>query len=156
MANPVEWKTSWLVVAEGGKRRIPAFEFLTGLVQDDLEAVSDRLLQILESVKLCGGPHHWSDTSSHDKMEGELDDLHEVRDKHGEMLYRLYLKWEKDTMTVWILDGRSKPNKTALPEADYKEIRKLGDIVIKQTDQPPEATADDFAKSALKKQKAGE
>ena len=113
----VAWKTEWLVVQAEGVRKIPAIEFL----RDIESAPRTQLLQILEAVK-CVGPHRWRDTHSHDKMEGELDDLHEVRDRHGETLYRLYLKWVLDASTVWVLDGRTKPNGTKLPTVEYEKF----------------------------------
>lgn len=150
MAQPQEWRTEWLVVVEGGQRRIPAFEFLTELAENPDEApVVTRLMQILEAVKLTGGPHRWLDTDSHDKMEGTLDDLHEARDRLDQTLYRLYLRWDRDTMVVWVLDGRTKPNRTALPQTEYDKIRELADKTHHGKKPPPAATADDFAQLAL-------
>ena len=137
------WKVKWLVVEADGERTIPALDFLRGLDK----APRTRLLQILEAVRVSGGPHRWLDTQSHDKMEGELDDLHEVRDRHDQTLYRLYVKWDTETSTVWILDGRTKPNKTKLADAEYGKIRALADLTT--TDPSPEATADDMAQLLL-------
>lgn len=80
-------------------------------------------------------------------MEGALDDLHEVRDRHDQMLYRLYVKWVSATSTVWVLDGRSKPNNTRIPDADYDQIRQLADLV--DSSPPPAASTNDFAQMML-------
>ena len=137
------WKVAWLVVEADGKRTIPAFEYLRAL--DSSPRV--RLLQILEAVRISGGPHRWRDTQSHDKMEGELDDLHEARDRHDQTLYRLYLKWISETSTVWVLDGRIKPNGTKIPDGEYEKIRELANLVA--ADPPPIATVDDMARLLL-------
>jgi hypothetical protein len=81
-------------------------------------------------------------------MKGELADLHEARDKQGDMLYRLFLLWRREERVVIAIDGRAKPNKTVLPGADYKEIRRLADLAGQE--KPPLATADDFAQTLLK------
>lgn len=57
------------------------------------------------------------------------------------------MKWITGTSTVWLLDGRTKPNGTKLPDTEYDKIRALADLV---TNQPaPAATVDDFARFAL-------
>ncbi len=120
-----KWRQEWLAVTEGGATRVPALEFLLGIDKSPRL----QLLQILQAVCTTGGPQYWLDTNSHDKMEGQLDDLHEARDKHGQSLYRLYLKWDTSSGVVWILDGREKPNNTALPSSEYEKIRDLADRV---------------------------
>jgi hypothetical protein len=120
------WRVEYLAVTEGGKKRVLGLEFLRGIEAGP----RTYLMQILEAVKQSGGPQYWHDTNSHDKMEGELDDLHEARDKHGQTLYRLYLKWDSSAGVVWVLDGRTKLNNTALPKAEYDKIRALADTVI--------------------------
>jgi hypothetical protein len=137
------WTVEWLVVTEQGKRRIPAFEFLTKIDHD----VATHLLQILDSVCVSGGPHKWRDVRTHDKMDDELDDLHEARYKLDQTLYRLYLKWITGTATVWVLDGRTKPNNTKLPDVEYEKIRALAALTDKKP--APAATVDDFARLAL-------
>jgi hypothetical protein len=46
-----------------------------------------------------------------------------------------------------LLDGRTKPNNTALGEGDYREIRQLADLL--EENPPPFATVDDFARRLL-------
>jgi len=118
-------------------------QFLLGID----EAPRLRLLQIFEAVKATGGPHRWQDVQSHAKMEDELDDVHEARDRHDQTLYRLYLKWVAETSTVWVLDGRTKPNGTKLPDAEYVKIKALAALV--DTDPLPAATVDDMAQTIV-------
>jgi hypothetical protein len=77
-------------------------------------------------------------------MSGDLAHVHEARDKQGETLYRLFLRWHRDERRVVILDGRSKPNKTALAVSEYGQIKELADKA--DEDPPPFATAADFAR----------
>lgn len=81
-------------------------------------------------------------------MRGACAQLHEARDRHGEMLYRLYLRWQRNERQVVVIDGGAKPNATALPESFYDDLAALG--AIADQDTSPFATADDFARIALK------
>jgi 1,2-phenylacetyl-CoA epoxidase catalytic subunit len=143
MASPRKWSTEWLLVVAGGERRIPAFTFL-----QDLPGTSRTLLlQVVEAVKGVGGPDQWRDAHLHARMKGDLADLHEARDKQGDTLYRLFLRWDRDVGRVWIIDGRSKPNNTVLSDADYGEIRAQADLTM--DDPPPLATTDDITRIVL-------
>jgi Gp49-like protein DUF891 len=136
------WRAEWLVVTAGGKRKIPAFEFLKAL--DD--GPRGQLLAIVDAVRSTG-PDQWKDHRSHAPMKGAIADLHEARDKHGGTLYRLFLLWLRESHCVVYVDGRTKTNKTVLADAEYAEIQRLADLV--KQDDPPFATADDFARRDL-------
>ncbi len=58
-------------------------------------------------------------------MKGDLANLHEVRDKQGETLYRLFVLWQRKEGRVVIIDGRKKPNKTTLSEREYEAVKSL-------------------------------
>lgn len=136
------WGIEWLVVIGAGKRRVPAFEFL--LLQP--APVRVQLLAIVDAVRTTG-PDRWRDTTSHDSMRGVCGQLHEARDRHGKMLYRLYLRWQRNERRVVVIEGGTKPNATALPERFYDELAALG--AVADESPPPFATADDFARIAL-------
>jgi hypothetical protein len=136
------WDIEWLVRTEGGERHVPAFEFL--LVQP--AAVRVQLLAILAAVRTTG-PDRWRDTTSHDSMRGVCATLHEARDRHGQMLYRLYLRWQRDSRRVVVIDGGVKANATALPDSFYADLAALA--AAAERDPAPFATADDFARIAL-------
>jgi hypothetical protein len=101
------WSIEWLVRTDGGEREVPAFSFL--LLQP--AAVRVQLLAIVDAVRTTG-PDRWKDTTSHDSMHGTCAQLHEARDRHGQMLYRLYLRWQRDDRRVVVVDGGAKPNST--------------------------------------------
>jgi hypothetical protein len=136
------WSIEWLVRTEGGEREVPAFSFL--LMQP--AAVRIQLRSIVDAVRTTG-PDRWKDTNSHDSMHGVCAQLHEARDQHGQMLYRLYLRWQREHHRVVFVDGGAKPNSTALPDSFYKDLAGLG--ATADLDPPPFATADDFARIAL-------
>lgn len=81
-------------------------------------------------------------------MKGDLADLHEVRDKQGEMLYRLFVLWQRKKRCVVIIDGRIKANRTKLGEDEYKAVAALAARI--DQDPPPFASADDFIQGDLK------
>lgn len=136
------WDVEWLVKTDGGRRNVPAFDFLLG----QPPAVRIQLLAIVDAVRSTG-PDQWRDTSSHDSMHGACEHLHEARDRHGQMLYRLYLLWQRRQKRVVIVDGGAKPNSTALPNSFYDDLAALAATVGK--DPAPFAVADDFARKAL-------
>jgi hypothetical protein len=138
----VLWGVEWLVKTDGGKRSVPAFDFLLG----QPPAVRIQLLAIVDAVRSTG-PDQWRDTSSHDSMHGACEHLHEARDRHGQMLYRLYLLWQRREKRVVIVDGAAKPNSTALPDSFYDDLAALAATADKAP--APLAVADDFARRTL-------
>lgn len=92
--------------------------------------------------RIMGRPH------SHCPMKGELADIHEVRDKQGEMLYRLFVLWQRKERRVVIIDGRRKPNRTKLSDEEYRAIGALAATI--EGDPPPFASADDFIQADLR------
>ncbi len=136
------WSVEWLVRTDRRVRSVPAFEFLL----DQPAAVRTQLLAIVDAVRTTG-PDRWKDTSSHNSMRGACAHLHEARDRHGQMLYRLYLLWQRREKRVVILDGAAKPNSTTLPDSFYDGLAALAETV--NEDPAPFAVADDFARSAL-------
>jgi hypothetical protein len=136
------WNVEWLAKTDGGVRSIPAFDFLL----DQPSAVRMQLLAIVDAVRTTG-PDRWRDTNSHDSMHGSCEHLHEARDKHGQMLYRLYLLWQRNHKRVVIIDGGAKPNSTALPDSFYDDLAALA--ATASGDPAPFAVADDFARKAL-------
>lgn len=121
---------------------MPAFEFL--LLQP--APVRIQLLAIVDAVRTTG-PDRWRDTTSHDSMHGTCAQLHEARDRHGQTLYRLYLRWQRDQQRVVVIDGGAKPNTTTLPDSFYADLAALGGSA--DQDPSPFAVADDFARIAL-------
>jgi hypothetical protein len=139
---PMIWKVEWLVKTDGGARSVPAFEFLL----DQPPAVRMQLLAIVDAVRTTG-PDRWKDRTSHDSMHGSCAHLHEARDRHGQMLYRLYLLWQRNDNRVVIIDGGAKPNSTALPGPFYENLAALA--ATADGNPAPFAVADDFARKML-------
>jgi hypothetical protein len=80
-------------------------------------------------------------------MHGSCRHLHEARDKHGQTLYRLYLRWQREARRVVIVNGAVKPNSTTLPESFYDDLAALA--ATADHEPRPFAVADDFARLAL-------
>lgn len=139
----MRWGVEWLVDRGEEPASIPAYRFLKAQPVN----VRVQLLAILEAVKTTG-PDQWADRRSHCPMKGDLADLHEVRDKQGEMLYRLFVLWQRQERRVVIIDGRAKVNKTKLSDAEYKAVCALAAKVA--DDPPPFASTDDFIQADLK------
>jgi hypothetical protein len=139
----MRWKIEWLVDRSRDPVSIPAYRFLKSLPLN----VRVQLLAILEAVRTVG-PDQWRDRHSHCPMKGDLDNLHEVRDRQGEMLYRLFVLWQRKERRVVVVDGRKKPNRTVISERDYKAVASL--VAAVATDPPPFASVDDFIQSDLK------
>lgn len=85
-------------------------------------------------------------------MKGAIAHVHEARDKQGDMLYRLFVRWQREEHRVVLLDGRLKPVRlkpvnTKLSDKEYEEIAVLADSADREPS--PLATADDFAQALL-------
>lgn len=80
-------------------------------------------------------------------MKGAIAHVHEARDKQGDMLYRLFVRWQREEHRVVLLDGRLKPVNTKLSDKEYEEIAVLADSADREPS--PLATADDFAQALL-------
>jgi hypothetical protein len=139
----MRWRIEWLVDRSRDPVSIPAYRFLKSLPLN----VRVQLLAILEAVRTVG-PDQWRDRHSHCPMKGDLANLHEVRDKQGEMLYRLFVLWQREERRVVVVDGQRKPNKAAISEQDYKAVASLAATAA--TDPPPFASVDDFIQADLK------
>lgn len=139
----MQWGVEWLIDRTEKPAAIPAYRFLKSLPVN----VRMQLLGILDAVRTVG-PDQWADRHSHCPMKGELAELHEVRDKQGETLYRLFVLWQRKERRVVIVDGRKKPNKTTLSKREYEAVKSLAATVA--TDAAPFASVDDFVQADLK------
>jgi hypothetical protein len=133
----MEWAVEWLLDRRKDPPSIPAYRFLKAVPVN----VRIQLLAILDAVRTTG-PDQWTDRHSHCPMKGDLDDLHEVRDRQGETLYRLFVAWQRNERRVVIIDGRRKRNRTRLSDAEYDAVGTLAARIA--DDPPPFASVDDF------------
>lgn len=140
----MRWKVEWILDRREDPATIPAYRFLKGLPVN----VRIQLLAILEAVRTTG-PDQWADRHSHCAMKGDLANLHEVRDKQGERLYRLFVFWWRKERRVVIIDGREKANKSRLSDREYEAVAVLAATVTE--DPPPFASVDDFIQTDLER-----
>jgi hypothetical protein len=139
----MRWKVEWLLDRDQDPPVIPAYRFLKSLPIN----VRIQMLAILEAVQTTG-PDQWADRHSHCPMKGDLADLHEVRDKQGKVLYRLFVAWQRKERRVVIIDGRMKANRTKLGDREYEAVAALAARI--DEDPPPFASVDDFIQGDLK------
>ncbi len=112
----IGWRTQWYVDANGD---VPGIDFLIDLPH----AVRVELTATLIAVQMAGSPTTFGNSEDrHRSMHGTCAGLHEARDRHRKMLYRLYLRWFPDLRRVVVLGGASKPNATKLPDSFYDEL----------------------------------
>lgn len=136
------WTVEWLLDSSESAPSIPAYRFLRAIPVN----VRLQLLAILDAVRTTG-PDQWADRHTHCPMKGELDNLHEVRDKQGQNLYRLFVLWQRDEHRVVIVDGRQKENRTKLSDGDYASVAQLAATATENP--PPFASVDDFIRIDL-------
>ena len=63
-------------------------------------------------------------------MHGNMAGLYEVRCRHGDQLHRLFCLLDRnhpEGPALVMVDGDSKPNRTAMPEAVYRRVRERRD-----------------------------
>lgn len=63
-------------------------------------------------------------------MHGEMAGVYEVRARYGDQLHRMFCLLDRnhpDGPALVMLDGDSKPNRTAMPEAVYRRVRRQRD-----------------------------
>ncbi len=137
-----QWKIEWLLDDSDGSRSVPGHAFLRSVPPN----VAKQLLNILDSVRLTG-PDAWSDMTMHRPMKGPLRNLHEIRDRHGQRLYRLFVRWLRDERVVVVIDGREKANRTALSDAEYEAVAKLAAGLGRSP--RPFARVEDIARTTL-------
>jgi len=139
----MRWKVEWLVDRDKDPASIPAYRFLKAVPLN----VRIQLLAILEAVRTTG-PDQWADRRSHCPMKGDLVDLHEVRDRQGETLYRLFVLWQRQERRVVLIDGRTKANRTKLADAEYEAVAAF--VARLREDGSCLASVDDFIQADLK------
>lgn len=138
----MHWTVEWLLDRTEDPPSIPGYSFLKAVPVN----VRVQLLAILDAVRTTG-PDRWADRHTHCPMKGDLANLHEVRDKQADNLYRLFVLWQREEQRVVIVDGRWKPNRTKLSDSDYKAVAELALTLRKEP--PPFASADDFIRVDL-------
>ncbi len=109
------------------KRATPAREFLEACpagVRADLAAIVKAVAEAPPPRFAGGGQWH--------VMDGQMRGFYEARTSGpNALLYRLFCILERSAdglpgPSILLIDGRSKPRGTALTDADYASVRRLG------------------------------
>jgi hypothetical protein len=123
---PGEWVNVFYAEADGS---IPAEAFLD---ECPLPART-QLLAIVEAVRGAPPPSFPPSMYWH-AMRGDMRGVYEARDRHGNMLYRLFCVLDRnapdhglDAPALVILSGGSKPVREEMDERTYADVRRQRD-----------------------------
>ena len=126
---PQPWDIVYLELPDGS---IPARRFL----DDCPTSVTARIFAVLDAVAVAPPPA-FSGGGFWEAMHGSMTGYHEVRVQGrpsgaARLNYRLFCYLDREgpglpREAIVLLDGRSKPLRSALQEADYAAVRQLGD-----------------------------
>lgn len=114
--------------------RCPAEEFLDRCP----DSVAVDLIAIVDAVA-ASPPPQFSGGGMWEAMHGRMRGYYEARTRGPDRrLYRLYCVLEQNAPglerpSVVVIGGLSKPNNTAFTDADYAQIRRLGDEYRRRT-----------------------
>jgi hypothetical protein len=102
------------------------------------DSVASDLITIVDAVA-ASPPPQFTGGGMWEAMRGRMRGFFEARTRGPDRrLYRLFCILERDALgldgpTIVVIGGLSKPNNTAFTEADYDEIRRLGDEYRRRT-----------------------
>ena len=116
------WRDSFFMAANGTK---PAEEWLLALPSKPAaEAIA-----VIKAVR-DAPPPAFSGGGTWEAMHGEMAGIFEVRCRHGDQLHRLFCLLDRnhpDGPALVMLDGESRPNRTAIPESVDRRVRERRD-----------------------------
>lgn len=121
-----EWRIAFYRTPEG---TVPALAWLEGLPK----ARRDQLLAWAETIRRWSpGPYAFPPGPMWQPMHAEAAGCFEIRDEHDKKLYRLFCVIDRKAMenglthpVLSLLDGATKPVRTALAKATYERVGAL-------------------------------
>jgi hypothetical protein len=120
--------------ADDPTQRCPAEEFF----RDCPDSVAADLFGIIEAVA-AGPPPQFRGGPMWQAMHGAMKGYYEARTRGPDRrLYRLFCLLEReapglDEPSVVVICGLSKPQGSAFSDADYAQVRRLGDEYLRRT-----------------------
>jgi hypothetical protein len=112
------WRDGFFVTDDGRK---PAEAWLEGLPTKPASEVIAVVIAVRDAP-----PPAFAGGGKWEAMHGEMAGIYEVRCRHGATLHRLFCILDRghpDGPALVMLDGESKPNRTAMPDAVYRRVR---------------------------------
>lgn len=116
------WRDGFYLSPNGRK---PAEEWLEKLPSKPAAEVIAVVLAVRDAP-----PPAFAGGGKWEAMHGEMAGIYEVRTRHGAQLHRLFCLLDRNHPhgpALVMLDGDSKPNRTAMPEAVYRRVREQRD-----------------------------
>lgn len=108
--------------------------------RDFLTACPSRVASTIEHILRAvadGPPPAFPGGAMWQAMHGDLRGCHEVRVRHGRLLYRVFCRLDRDAATernlLTVIDGAVKPVGTSLPPALYARVRRHVDEYLSRT-----------------------
>ena len=117
-----QWRDGFFMTSEGSK---PAEEWLDLLPTKPAAEV----IAVVKAVR-DAPPPAFAGGGKWEAMHGDMAGLYEVRCRQGDQLHRLFCLLDRnhpDGPALVLLDGDSKPNRTAMPESVYRRVRERQD-----------------------------
>jgi hypothetical protein len=117
-----DWQIEFLKDSRTG--RVPAREFLDE-VPDEPAA---ELLATLQAVEGTRPPFAFRGGARWQAMSGDMSGWFEARDKHKQLLYRLFVRLDRDPPglphnAIVVVDGGVKRNESAFTDEFYADLR---------------------------------
>ncbi len=116
------WRDGIFVAADGRK---PADEWLLQLPAKPAAEV----IAVVKAVR-DAPPPAFAGGGKWEAMHGEMAGIYEVRCRQGDQLHRLFCVLDRNHPkgpVLVMLDGDSKPHRTAMPESVYERVRERRD-----------------------------
>ncbi len=115
-------RDGFFVTADGSK---PAEEWLRQLAAKPAAEV----IAVVKAVR-DAPPPAFAGGGKWEAMHGEMAGIYEVRCRQSDQLHRLFCLLDRnhpDGPALVMLDGDSKPHRTAMPESVYRRVREQRD-----------------------------
>jgi hypothetical protein len=112
------WRDGFFVTTDGRK---PAEEWLVQLPAKPASEV----VAVVKAVR-DAPPPTFAGGGKWEAMRGEMAGIFEVRCRQGDQLHRLFCLLDRNHPggpALVMLDGDSKPNRTAMPKSVYRRVR---------------------------------
>lgn len=122
-----DWQIEFFKDPRSG--RVPGREFLDEIPDEP----AAELLATLKAVEGTRPPFAFRGGARWQAMHGDMSGWFEARDKHRKLLYRLFVRLDREApglshRTIVVVDGGAKPNETAFTEQFYAERRAQWEI----------------------------
>ena len=101
--------------------------------------VAARIVTTAEAVA-DAPPYRFAGGGRREVMHGDMTGWYEIRVRFGSMHYRVFCLLDQQAKgrgpLLVMVDGRTKPNATLLPDREYTRVRELGEFYLDTQPRP--------------------